>query len=98
MSSVVVVIAHWQTEHEEEVLGLLRELKARSLEEPGCLGYEVLRGEPGAIVLIERYRDHAAIETHRAAPHYREILVERILPMLIGRRVELLEGVESPAP
>lgn len=90
----VVVIAHWQTTSASlaGVLGLVAELRRHSLEEPGCLGYEVLQSpdQPGAVVLLERYRDDAAIEAHRGSSHYRELLVERILPLLTARRVELL--------
>ncbi len=79
------------------VLALVAELRARSLEEPGCVSYEVLQSvdEPGAILLLERYRDGAALEAHRSTNHYRELVVERILPMLVDRKVELLQPRSS---
>lgn len=90
----LVVVARWETAGESlgAVLSLVAELRERSLGEPGCLGYEVLESveAPSAVVLIERYRDAAALDAHRGASHYRELLVERILPMLTARRVELL--------
>lgn len=81
---LLVTIARWTTAAGafDGVLALVAELRRRSLEEPGCLGYEVLESaeSPGALVLIERCCDAAALLAHRAASHYHELLVERILP------------------
>jgi quinol monooxygenase YgiN len=97
----VVAIAHWKTDAPSlgAVLDLVAELRQRSLEEPGCLGYEVLRSvaTPDAIVLVERYADASALEAHRRSQHYRELLVERILPLLSERRIDLLRPFETPA-
>ena len=90
----VIVLAHWRMDERavEDVLGLVAELGRPTREEPGCLGYDVFRSvdSPGELLLIERYRDDAAIEAHRASPHYRRLVVERILPRLSDRRIELL--------
>lgn len=90
----VVVVARWHAEpaHHGPVLRLVTELRARSLEEPGCLAYEILVSptDATAIVLLERYRNAAAVEEHRASAHYREILVGEILPLLAERHVEIL--------
>jgi quinol monooxygenase YgiN len=90
----VVVVARWQTAAESlsDVLTLVAELRQHSLAEPGCTGYEVLRSadEPDTVMLIESYKDDAALDAHRGTPHYRELLIERILPMLTARRIELL--------
>lgn len=90
----VVVVAHWQTTEAslETVLAHVAALQPQSLAEPGCLGYQVLRSvdEPTNLVLIEHYRDGAALDAHLDSPHYRELVVERIRPMLTDRRVEFL--------
>lgn len=90
----IVVIARWRMDEARvaEVLELVGTLRQQSLAEPGCLGYEVFRdtNAPGSLLLLERYRDNAAIEAHRQAPHYRELVVERIIPLLSDRQVELL--------
>ena len=41
-------------------------------DEPGCLRFDVLQDQedPNRIHLYEVYRDDAAIEAHRQAPHY----------------------------
>ena len=41
-------------------------------DEPGCLRFNVLgdRQDPNVYYFYEVYRDEAALEAHRAAPHY----------------------------
>jgi (4S)-4-hydroxy-5-phosphonooxypentane-2,3-dione isomerase len=41
-------------------------------DEPGCLCFNVLqdREDPNVYYFCEVYRDEAALEAHRAAPHY----------------------------
>lgn len=41
-------------------------------DEPGCLRFNVLHDQqdPNVYYFYEVYRDEAAIEAHRAAPHY----------------------------
>ena len=45
---------------------------ARSRDEPGCLQFNVLQDEQDENVyyFYEVYKDMAALEAHRAAPHY----------------------------
>lgn len=95
----LVVIAQWtlDSSHVEQVRALLPELREKSLSERGCLSYEVLASTaaPESIVLIERYRDAAAIEDHRNTSHYRSIVAERILPALTHRQVQVLSTIDS---
>jgi autoinducer 2-degrading protein len=41
-------------------------------DEPGCLRFNVLRDrqDPNVYYFFEVYRDEAALEAHRSAPHY----------------------------
>ena len=41
-------------------------------DEPGCMRFNVLRDEkdPNLYYFYEVYKDQAALEAHRAAPHY----------------------------
>jgi (4S)-4-hydroxy-5-phosphonooxypentane-2,3-dione isomerase len=41
-------------------------------DEPGCIRFNVLRDQqdPNVYYFYEVYRDEAALEAHRAAPHY----------------------------
>ena len=94
----IVVVARWQlgTQTVDSVLALLVDLRERTLAEAGCLGYDVFRSadDPARLLLLERYRDDAAIETHRASKHYQELVVQRILPLISDRQVELLRAVD----
>jgi len=90
----VVVVAHWQTTEAslDGVLEHLAELRPQSLAEPGCVAYEAFQSvwEPTSLVLIEHYRDDAALEAHLGSAHYQELVVGHIRPMLTDRRVEFL--------
>jgi quinol monooxygenase YgiN len=92
----IIVVARWQMAEERiaAVLELVATLRQSTLAEPGCLGYDVFRSveNQGELLLLERYRDNAAIEAHRNSPHYKELVVERIIPLLTSRQVELLRA------
>lgn len=93
----IVVIARWTiaTASLTEVLALVPELQRESLQEPGCLGYEILQSAktPNTLVLIERYRDEQAIEAHRDSAHYRALVTGRIVPLLVERQVDILSAI-----
>ena len=100
----VVIVARWTASQEsiDEVLTLIGELVAQSRAEPGCLGYDVYRvvDEPsaraseatgnGSVVLIETYRDADAQVAHRNSEHFQGLVLGRIVPLLVDRRVEQL--------
>ncbi len=50
----------------------LRELIVATRREPGCQTYEVHRSkdDPRAFFLYEQYDDEAALDAHRASPHF----------------------------
>lgn len=93
-SQTVVVIARWHAREAAlgEVLAHLAELRPQSLSEPGCLGYDIFqsRDDPAVIVLIETYRDDAALTAHRESDHFGELVLGRVLPLLVDRQVEIL--------
>ena len=92
---MVVVVAHWRTTAADlsEVLECAAAARAPSLAEPGCLGYEILQdsADPRHVVLVEHYRDSTAIDAHLSSPHYQDLVVGRIRPLLTDRTVELLQ-------
>ena len=56
---------------EQVATALAREVNAH---EPGCLLYILYRADdPDTYVFMERYEDEAAVEAHRAAPHFKEL-------------------------
>ena len=95
----ITVVARWRLSAQavEGVLALVADLRRHTLEEPGCLGYDVFRStdDAGEVLLLERYRDDAAIEAHRNSKHYQELVVQRIVPLIIERKVELLRAIAA---
>ncbi len=90
--AVVLAIWHARPDTHEVVAKHIPELRARSLEEDGCLSYDVYRGEGGSqFVLVEVYRDADAVDAHRASPHFRDLVLERIAPLLASRSVMRLQ-------
>ena len=90
--AVVLAIWHTRPDTPELVAKHIPELRARSLEEDGCLAYDVYRGEGAShFVLVEVYRDADAVEAHRASSHFRDLVLERIAPLLASRSVMRLQ-------
>jgi quinol monooxygenase YgiN len=72
----------------DEVERIFRELRAASLREAGCLGYEVCRADaaaPGTFVLYETWRDLAALEAHYEMEHFQRLGVNGIRALAASR-------------
>ncbi|MBV7538056.1 antibiotic biosynthesis monooxygenase [Duganella sp. sic0402] len=95
-AGVITVVARWQPVDGKlgEVLAVLAEMRPKTLAEPGCLGYEIYRGidSPHNLLLLEHYRDEAALEAHRQSEHYQSLVIGHALPLLADRQVELLQA------
>jgi quinol monooxygenase YgiN len=87
---MVVLAVTWMAKngHEAEVAEVFRKLTEESRKEPGCVMYLVHRHktEPRRFFIYEQYKDDAALEAHRAAPHFLQY-AKRELPRL-GERTE----------
>lgn len=60
-----------------------------SRQEPGNLAYRVHQGieDPRAIVLYEEYVSEADFTAHCATPHFQEIVLGKVVPLLESRDV-----------
>ena len=71
---MVVLAVTWMAKvgHEAEVAALFEKLTEHSRKEPGCSMYQVHRHktESRRFFIYEQYKDDAALEAHRAAPHF----------------------------
>lgn len=71
---MVVLAVTWMAKvgQEAAVAGVLSKLAEESRKEPGCVMYQVHRHktEPRRFFIYEQYKDDAALEAHRAAPHF----------------------------
>ena len=73
--------------HEEEVAALLRQMIAPTRAEPGNLMYLVHQSptERRRFFLYEQYADQAALDAHRAAPHFQQHVVKGVFPFVESR-------------
>ena len=72
MESLMVTIRIKPGHKEAFMESMLDDARGSINDEPGCLRFDVVEDQedPNRIFLYEVYRDDAAIEAHRAAPHY----------------------------
>ena len=98
-SNPIFVFAKWQVKdgHLETVLNLLKEVAAKSTAEKGNLHYIVHQNntDPNGIVLYEGYADEAALNEHRNAEHFQNLVVGKIVPLLANREVILTSKIQS---
>ena len=85
---MVVLAVTWvaKTGREAEVMGLFTKLTEESRKEPGCAMYLVHRHrtEPRRFFIYEQYKDEAALEAHRSAPHFLQY-AKKELPKIADR-------------
>jgi quinol monooxygenase YgiN len=85
---MVVLAVTWvaKTGREAEVTNLFAKLTSESRKEPGCVLYQVHRHrtEPRRFFVYEQYKDDAALEAHRAAPHFLQY-AKKELPKMADR-------------
>ena len=95
-----VVCATWKARPGEAgaVLGLLRQVRAASIAEPGCLLFAVHRSleDPGVFFLYEQYASEAAFASHAASDHVRRYVLDDAVARLESRRRERFEIVDEP--
>ncbi len=85
----------FDTADRQEVEELLRQLGAASRQEPGCVSYigHFVEGEPATILIYEQYKDQAALEHHRNAPHFHQYAVGGLYQKMRTRHVENLTAI-----
>ena len=88
---MIAIVARYRAAEgcDQDVAGLLREYAPLCRAEPGCALFVVQqsRDDPRDFVLYEHYRDDAALDAHRASPHFAEVAQGRIWPLLESREV-----------
>ena len=81
----------------DDLIDLLKELMAPVAEEEGTLLYTLNRdpGNPNSVVIMERYRDKAALDAHSSTPHFKT-LFSRMPEFLDGKpEISILEEIHS---
>ena len=75
---------------EDETVERLRQLTGATRAEPGCRMYLTHRStsEPRKFFLYEQYDDQAALDFHRASPHFAEHVTGGLLVIAESRSPE----------
>jgi quinol monooxygenase YgiN len=82
-----------QPGHEDEAVQFLALMTAHTRREPGNLMYLAHRSlnDPRRFFLYEQYTDQAALDAHRAAPHFQQYAADGLFKILESRTPELYE-------
>jgi quinol monooxygenase YgiN len=82
-----------QPGREDEAIELFNKLTVATRTEPGCLMYIAHRSpsEPRRFFLYEQYVDQAALDAHRAAPHFVEYGANGAFKLAESRSPEIYE-------
>jgi quinol monooxygenase YgiN len=82
-----------QPGHEAEAIELFHKLTEQTRTEPGNLFYLVHRSmtDPRRFFIYEQYTDQAALDAHRASPHFAQYATNGLFPILESRTPELYE-------
>ena len=77
--------------HEDEAIALFAKLTEHTVQEPGCRMYLAHRSTVDArrFFLYEQYDDQAALDAHRASPHFKQYATEALFPLIESRTPEL---------
>jgi (4S)-4-hydroxy-5-phosphonooxypentane-2,3-dione isomerase len=85
---MVVLAVTWMAKagHEAEVAAVLAKLTEEARKEAGCAMFQVHRHktEPRRYFIYEQYKDDAALEAHRATPHFLQY-ARKDLPKIADR-------------
>jgi quinol monooxygenase YgiN len=93
-----VLLALWKAKEgkEDVITRVLETMSPLSRAEPGCLQYQGHRSvdDPRLFFLYEVYRDAAAVDAHRAAPHFQQHVLGEAIPNLESRDVTVFETLD----
>jgi quinol monooxygenase YgiN len=78
---------------EEECKNWMRAMEKETRKEPGCLMYVAHQSadDPTLLAFYEQYKDEGALEAHRAAPYFKQI-VEGTMSKFVVSRDRMLCG------
>ena len=90
-----IVRMRFATEDRARVSEILRDLALASRQEPGCVTYvpHRIEDDPDTVLIYEQYANQAALEAHRAAPHFQQYAVSGLYQLMKERSTETLTAV-----
>ncbi len=93
-----VLAALWRAKegNEDLIEDVIRMMTPPSRQEPGCLDYRGHRSvdDPRLFFLYEVYADAAAVDAHRASPHFQQHVAGRAIPNLESREVSFYDTLD----
>ena len=94
MLSFTVRMRFEEADH-DAIRGHLVALTEGSRKEPGCVSYipHFLSDDSCTVLIYEQYRDEAALEAHRATPHFKEHAIGGLYQRMRERSMENLNAV-----
>lgn len=89
VSMIAVIVA--APGRREDLRAELTALVAPTRQEPGCRDYRLfeLEESPGTFQMHEQFDDEAALEAHRAMPHFQAFAKKA--PALLGAPLQLIK-------
>lgn len=93
----VAVTYEIQPGREPEAIELFRKLTAATRAEPGCRLYLAHQSttDPSTFFLYEQYDNQAALDSHRASPHFDEYGNNGLFPLLVRRTPAIYQPLED---
>jgi autoinducer 2-degrading protein len=89
----IYLFAKWQVQegHLDAVLELLAQMTEKTRKEKGNLFYRIHQSisDANTLMLYEGYVDTAAVEAHRNADYFQNLVLGKIVPNLVNREAVL---------
>jgi (4S)-4-hydroxy-5-phosphonooxypentane-2,3-dione isomerase len=89
----IYLFAKWQVKegHIDKVLELLGQMTLETRKEEGNLFYRIHQSisDANTLMLYEGYVDTAAVEAHRNADYFQNLVIDKIVPNLVSREAIL---------
>lgn len=84
---MIVLAVTWVANagRESEAVKLFQELASESRKEPGCLMFlaHQHRTDPARFLVYEQFKDEAALEAHRATPHFTKYVKGELIKVAV---------------
>jgi quinol monooxygenase YgiN len=79
----------------DAIAEILCQLTPASRQEPGCINYipHFVEGDACTVLIYEQYVDKAALDFHRATPHFHQYAIGGLYQKMRERHVENLTAV-----
>ena len=85
----------FRPEDRQDIAGFLCALTEASRREPGCVSDipHTVESDPDTVLIYEQYRDEAALEAHRATPHFARWAIGGLYQRMLDSTVENLIAI-----